>query len=91
MLWEDLVPHMVASRLLVLRHLHSIMTQIFMGSIGSVCTCFTEITIDVGYDPLGFLPEVDFGKQFQKLFVRILQSIDIMQGHLCLAACDQSC
>ena len=34
MLWESLVPQMMASRLSVLCHLHSIMIHIIMGSLG---------------------------------------------------------
>ena len=67
MLWENFVPQMVASRLSELRHLHSIMIHIMMGSLCSVCAysypMSTDITIDIGYDPLGFLPGVVFGKQ----------------------------
>ena len=51
--------------------------------MASICAYFTEIVIDIGYDPLGFLGWV--------LANSFLQTNDIMQGRSCLATCDQSC
>ena len=39
------------------------MIHIFMGSLWQRMRPITEIAIDIGYDPLGFLPKVGFGKQ----------------------------
>ena len=42
------------------------MIHIIMGFLWQHMRLFHEITIDIGYDPLGFLPGVRFqtGKQF---------------------------
>ena len=64
LLLETWVPQMVASRLSVLHHLHSIMIHIFIGSLWQRMRPNYRIAMDIGYDPLGFLPGVGFGKQF---------------------------
>ena len=58
------MPQVVASRLSVLRHLHSIMIHIIMRSLWQHMRLFHRNMIDIAYEPLGCLPGLGFGKQF---------------------------